>query len=323
LLADAGKVLTQHADELDVFEKSLDRLTRIANGLSPALSQHLKQMRHANRDVEKAIQGTIEELIATCGDLFTKEQSHLAAYQEKTEAFDGTLEDLDRDALLAAIASKLLNMVHDLRDENRVIRDEVRAAQDRTIELMARAYAAEQIARLDTLTQLPNRRAFDEAHAECHNALKHSGQPYCLVLIDVDHFKSVNDAFGHAAGDAVLSMIGRVLRESRRTSDHVCRLGGEEFGLLLPRCEEESARSVGERYRRKIASATLRYRNHELSVTASCGIAQAILGETRSRLLERADAALYAAKMRGRDQICVYQDVALEDRSTPEEAATE
>ena len=86
------------------------------------------------------------------------------------------------------------------------------------------------------------------------------------MLVDIDHFKAVNDQYGHAAGDTVLSMIGQILRESCRTSDHVCRLGGDEFGILLPRCEEHPAELVAQQCRRKVEAATLRYGDQEISV---------------------------------------------------------
>lgn len=309
LLAAASKVLAEHADELEVFEHTLDTQASVENcGSGSPLAKQIEQVRRANRHVEQTIDSTLAGLIAACGDLLSAEQSDLEAYQKKTDAFDRSLEALDLEALLAGIASKLLDMVHELRDENKVIRDEVVAAKDKTIELLTRAHAAEQDARLDPLTQLPNRRAFDEAHAEFNSLLERNGQPYCVVLLDIDHFKLINDRFGHSAGDAILSMIGRVLRDNRRSSDQICRLGGEEFALLLPRCEEGPARWVAERFRQKIESASLRYRGQQLSVTVSCGVAQAVLGETKSRLLQRADSALYAAKLRGRNQTCVDRD---------------
>ncbi|MHC4401101.1 MAG: sensor domain-containing diguanylate cyclase [Planctomycetota bacterium] len=322
LLTAASKVLTEHADELEVFEHSLDAHAAEQRDDASSLARHVEQIRRANKNVEQTIDSTIAGLINACADLLSSEQSNLEAYQKKTSALDTTLAGLNQETLLAGIASKLLDMVHELRDENKAIRDDVAAAKDKTIEFMTRAHAAEQDARVDPLTQLPNRRAFDEAHAACDDALKRHGQPYCLILIDIDHFKLVNDRHGHSAGDAILSMIGRVLRESRRTSDQVCRLGGEEFALLLPQCEEEPARLVAERFRRKIEAAVLGYRNQQLSVTVSCGVAQVVSGESRSRLLQRADSAMYAAKLRGRNQTCLAREVESQETSPIQQAAT-
>jgi diguanylate cyclase len=306
LLSEVGYALTEHGEQIGVFQEALDRqpIPRDGQG-AELLGQQVDQMRQANRRVEQTIDTTIAGLIASCRELLHREQDQLESYQEKTSTFDRALAETDRETLLAGMAHQLLGMVHELRRENKAIREEVTAAKDRTIELMTRAHAAEQTARLDPLTQLPNRREFDEIQASCHEALVRKGQPYSLILIDIDHFKSVNDRYGHVAGDAVLSMIGRVLAECRRTSDNVCRLGGEEFAVVLPRCGANSARIAAERYRTRIAAASLRYRDDELSVTVSCGVAQAGLGESASNLLERADAALYAAKMQGRNRTCI------------------
>jgi diguanylate cyclase len=318
LLVATGKALAEHGNELEVFEQSLATQSAEAEDNAHDSStglQGVEQLRRANRDIEQTVERTIEELLSTCGDLLAVEQSHLEAYQQGTEALDDTLNGLCRDDLLTGIAGKLLGMVHDLRVENRAIRTEVTAAKDKMLELMERAHSAEQTARVDALTRLPNRRAFDEAHAECNDSLESRGYPYCLILVDVDDFKTVNDQFGHAAGDALLSLIGRLLRDCCRTSDHVCRLGGDEFGVLLPRCTERPARLVAEQCRRKIASVTLHYGDHKLSATVSLGVAEAIPGETRSRLLQRADSALYAAKIQGRNRACVDRATETEEVS--------
>lgn len=307
LLSAVSKVLSHHADELGNFEKSLRGGAEREPSQVEELDNQIRRMRSANHTVEQTVDDTLECLVATCGEQLASEQAHLEAYQDKTKQLDRTLATVPREELLAGIASKLLDMVGELRAENRTVREEVVAAKDQAIEFMARAHAAEQVARLDALTQLPNRRAFDETFVELDDAFQRSGHPFSLIILDVDHFKKVNDQHGHAAGDAVLSMIGRVLLENRRTTDHASRLGGEEFVLMLPRCDAESARLVADRYRQKIQSAKLRYNNQYLSVTVSCGVAEASLNDTKRSLLQRADSAMYLAKIRGRNQVCVAE----------------
>jgi diguanylate cyclase len=307
LLTTVSRVLAEHADELGNFERSLHTDTPEVPDQPELLEDRIHRMRSANETVEKTVDDTLEHLVAICGEQLSAEQSHLEEYQGKTRKLDRTLATVPRDELLAGIATKLLDMVQELRKENKIVREEVVSAKDQTIEFMARAHAAEQVARVDALTQLPNRRAFDETFIEIDDAFQRSGHPFSLILLDIDHFKTVNDSHGHAAGDAVLSMIGRVLLENRRTTDHISRLGGEEFALLLPRCDAASARLVADRYRQKLQSAKLRYNDQYLSVTVSGGVAEATLNDTKRSLLQRADAALYAAKNRGRNQVCVAE----------------
>jgi diguanylate cyclase (GGDEF)-like protein len=296
-LAAVGKAMSDHEETLCHFERSLQDSEEECPGVSS-----FETMRRANRSVEKAIDRTTAEIVDVCGDLLSDEQARLEAYQEKTSAFDSTLNDADPEAQLTHATCVLLSMVRELREENKVVRDEVAASKDKIIQLLSRASSAEKSARTDPLTGLFNRRAFSEALVQCGQSHVHHGHPFSVIMIDVDHFKHVNDEYGHAAGDAVLSLLARILQDHSRTSDHVFRLGGEEFAVLLPQCDEKAAKIVAERRRKAIETAILRYAEHQLSITVSCGVAQAFSGESQADLLERVDAALYAAKRGGRNR---------------------
>jgi len=152
----------------------------------------------------------------------------------------------------------------------------------------------------DLLTGLFNRRAFDDLmHRELSLRDRH-GHDLSLVMIDLDHFKAVNDTYGHHAGDAVLRDLADILREVCRPSDLPCRWGGEEFACLLPQTDLENAAKVAERLRAAIEA-------HDFpevgKVTASLGISQAGLDENEERFCKRADEALYKAKEGGRNRV--------------------
>ncbi|HET9691703.1 MAG TPA: GGDEF domain-containing protein [Acidimicrobiales bacterium] len=164
----------------------------------------------------------------------------------------------------------------------------------------------ERLAAVDGLTGLANRRAFDTGlDREVAGALRR-GEPLSLVLIDIDHFKRVNDTRGHTGGDEVLRAVAGVLAAACRTQDLVARYGGEEFAVVLPGCPAEAARVIVERARRAMAAEPLFG-----GVTVSAGVATlpdhagAAVG-----LVEAADAALYAAKAAGRDRVTVAPRVA-------------
>lgn len=122
-----------------------------------------------------------------------------------------------------------------------------------------------------------------------------------MVLFDVDRFKSFNDNHGHAAGDAVLAAIAKVVSERRRSTDFVARVGGEEFAILLTHTTLGKAEQCIAGYRRSIETTTLRTNGQLLRVTASFGAAEVLPGELAGDLKERADRALYAAKASGRN----------------------
>ncbi|ONF44030.1 GGDEF domain-containing protein [Marinobacter lutaoensis] len=170
-----------------------------------------------------------------------------------------------------------------------------------------RFIALEQMALTDTLTGVPNRRALDEDLGRiCHLADRHN-ESHSLILVDLDHFKAVNDTHGHLIGDQVLRMSADGLTRTLRNSDRVYRFGGEEFAVLLPHTDAPHAREAAERIRLALASLALdRLVGAPLRITASCGVATHLAGEGPEQWLARADEALYRAKQAGRNQTRVF-----------------
>ncbi|OAI53488.1 hypothetical protein AYO47_04755 [Planctomyces sp. SCGC AG-212-M04] len=155
------------------------------------------------------------------------------------------------------------------------------------------------LAATDGLTGLANRRAFYERlDQECHAAVRHD-RPLSLILLDIDHFKSYNDSFGHPAGDDALKTVGWLLKEGIREIDVAGRVGGEEFAILLPETDETEALQIAERLRRVIGE----YRWPLRRITASLGLATFCGADNdRELIVEAADQALYQSKRGGRDQ---------------------
>jgi diguanylate cyclase (GGDEF)-like protein len=127
---------------------------------------------------------------------------------------------------------------------------------------------------------------------------------FSLLLLDVDHFKALNDKYGHPAGDVVLAAIGHTLRSAVRREDAVARYGGEEFAILLPNTTLEQAALVAEKVRESIGSFIVNHGGKSISTTISGGLTAIHAGDTAESLVQRADAALYAAKASGRNRTC-------------------
>ncbi len=154
----------------------------------------------------------------------------------------------------------------------------------------------------DFLTDVPNRRSFDEQLAGAIELAKRHGDPVSLLVIDIDHFKSVNDMHGHAAGDRVLKAVAKILNDTRRASDFLARYGGEEFVMILPQTSADQALAVADRLREKVASTRLRLENTGLNVTVSMGAGEVFPeSDTKESLFARVDGALYRAKHEGRN----------------------
>jgi two-component system, cell cycle response regulator len=133
--------------------------------------------------------------------------------------------------------------------------------------------------------------------------------PVSLIMFDLDHFKDVNDRYGHLCGDAVLANVGRRMKDVLRGSDLKCRYGGEEFLVLLPETPLHGARRVAETLRREIAERPIPWAGEALTVTASFGLTQALPGEISIQsVVARADAALYRAKEEGRNCVRIASD---------------
>jgi len=310
-LAETSNQLSSAQDALSTHGQQLIKFSDVAEsagiGDDRSVAAASDELKRANVALLEAIS---EELINAIGNQLGSNTPDLLPYRNRTIAIDDELGKADTSNVSAVVTGTIIKEVSNLRRENDELRAEVERTKNQLVEQIRRAESAEQVARVDTLTQLPNRRAFEEAHARCHSDLDRYGIPYCIVVIDLDHFKQVNDEFGHAAGDAALSLVGRVLRDAQRATDYACRLGGEEFSLLLRKCELQDAMRVAERFREKIGSAKLRFNGTSIMVTASIGVSQASSDESSRRVLERADQALYTAKAAGRDNVQCWSEPA-------------
>ena len=172
----------------------------------------------------------------------------------------------------------------------------------------------EQLAQVDPLTKLANRRAFDSRlHAEWERGAA-LGHPVSLLMIDVDHFKPFNDHYGHVAGDECLQVVGNTLASTARTrTDISARYGGEEFAILLPCVGLEIAVEVAERVRKAVEALNIAHCDAPAGqVTVSIGVASFVpmVGDAR-QLVKTADIALYAAKRRGRNTVVAHGAVVL------------
>jgi diguanylate cyclase (GGDEF)-like protein len=172
-------------------------------------------------------------------------------------------------------------------------------SEERTRDLRA-------LATLDPLTNLYNRRQFETlARAELARCQRYM-RPCSFLMIDIDHFKSVNDTFGHEMGDWILKMVATTLGSARRDADVVARFGGEEFVIMMPETTLEAAATVAEQIRSMVFANAMAVGESRLSVTISLGVSQATLNSPSiEAVLRHADRALYDAKQSGRNRVCI------------------
>lgn len=201
---------------------------------------------------------------------------------------------------------EMLNALH-VGELERAAAD-LASANDRASELETRLLAQTvlfgRMATEDPLTGLYNRRyMYDHLAREILRSAR-SGQTLSLLLIDIDHFKHINDRFGHSIGDAVLQACAEILRSTLRAEDVISRFGGEEFAVVLPQVGEESATMLAERLRGAVATYPWRTLDSQLQVTVSVGVADFVNAATMDDVVSLADALLYQAKRSGRNRVC-------------------
>ena len=229
--------------------------------------------------------------------------NHLTQLRTATE--DGSFQDV-KQALLAVVEG--ISALVDERKERQQQRLEHLGEKLRVVE--EELGGARKLMTLDALTQLYNRGALDLQLERTASVSFFSGTSACILMVDVDHFKHVNDTHGHPAGDVVLQQLAkRLVSTFPRKTDFIARYGGEEFCVLLQGAGEELSHRLGERLLEAVRGEEFSYQDITIPVTASIGLAELLPGETVLSWLERADRALYRAKDNGRNQLCLATEM--------------
>ena len=219
-----------------------------------------------------------------------------AAAGQWERAYRNLLEHTSLQQRLRATAQEMQIVAQQVEDEVRRMREERDAALQRLSEV-------EELAVRDPLTGLANRWSFDEHLKDLSGR---TDSRFCLAVIDLDHFKVVNDTYGHATGDEVLKAFSALLTRRIRAGDLACRFGGEEFALVLHRLDADQAAAVVEDLLARFREVVVTYESHRLTgLTFSAGIAEHAAGD-ESGLFDRADAALYAVKQSTRDGVAIF-----------------
>jgi len=198
------------------------------------------------------------------------------------------------------------------------VEERLRMIERENVDLTMRSRALAEVSAKDALTGLYARwYVMEKIEEELNRAMRH-GSAMAVMMVDLDHFKKINDSYGHLAGDLVLQTVGQLVKDSLRVYDIPGRYGGEEFCLMLPETPIENTAVVAERIRKNVAAAAMSHDERNIQVTASIGVAG--IGEntgiaralTATELIERADRALYRAKETGRNRVEQWDNLLLQ-----------
>jgi len=175
--------------------------------------------------------------------------------------------------------------------------------QSRITKLESALLVAKQEVKEDYLTHVATKRALSDELGRVEDAFNRYKVDYTLCFIDIDHFKMVNDTYGHEAGDVILSTVGKILRKYVRQVDFVGRYGGEEFLIILPSVELAQGVAFAGKIRSIVEQFKFLYKNERINITVSCGVAQRSLNASSEETVNAADALLYKAKEMGRNRV--------------------
>ncbi|MBL1276923.1 MAG: diguanylate cyclase [Ectothiorhodospiraceae bacterium] len=207
------------------------------------------------------------------------------------------------------VIAKLIEETLRMQETSKTLQDELEKTNKDLMQLRTDYKRVRQESLIDPLTGIQNRRAFDESLSENCTQAGASHQPLCLLLVDIDFFKKVNDTHGHVVGDAVLKQVANVINDTVRGGDVLARYGGEEFAVLLPNTPMDGAERVADNICNIVRNCSM----NQLSVgaeigriTVSVGVAQFHSSESGEAFVVRSDTALYRAKESGRNRVCTH-----------------
>lgn len=295
LISSMRQQMEQENKELQTFLQQLgDNLKEIDQNLSGAQSSQKESMSsgrefdavvHAHvKDIQTTVEAAPEssELKQQIQGRLDAIRKHLDQYRETEESRQQQLEDQ---------LERLNSRVHGMESEGEKLRRRLEEKHEQAVR--------------DPLTGLYNRLAYDERVVQEFARWKRYGQSLVMMMIDVDHFKNVNDTYGHKAGDKALVLIADQLRNNLRESDFLARFGGEEFVVLMPETDLDSAVIAAEKLRAAVEQCQFHYQSSQVSITISSGLAQLRKDDSSESLFKRADEAMYRAKVAGRNQCLV------------------
>ncbi len=293
LIAEMRNLVQKEQREIEDFLKQLtDRLQELdlnlqgAQEVSSSAQQDGAALDRTVQDHVREIESSVRDA-TSIGELKQSVQQRLDALRSHLEVYRST--EGERQQQLSEQLSTLTTRLGALESEATELRKRISAERSQAL--------------LDPLTGIPNRLAYQERSVQELARWKRFKTPLCLFVWDVDKFKSVNDTYGHKAGDKVLTTIAKLLHTQIRETDFLARYGGEEFIMLTSGAELGAARELAEKLRKAVETCGFHFRGEAVTITISCGISAFRDGDSVESAFERADKAMYRAKQAGRNQI--------------------
>jgi len=312
ILADlVVSALGTEQEEFEAFLKSLnERLNQLQQWLAQGEALETK-FSDASKDFDEKMRHHLDDLksVLASGDT----QALKGSVSKQLDDVFATLDSFKLEQRSREIAFQ--EHIKHLGDRLKAMESELQQAKEQLSKSQLKAMT-------DSLTGLPNRGAYDLVIQKEFERVKRYGGDLSLLVCDVDKFKSINDSYGHQAGDKVLQLISRQVKKGTRETDILARYGGEEFVVVLPETAAKDAFQVGEKIRKEVAKSPFHFKGTRVQITISCGIAAFKPGYRPEQVFDAADAALYKAKEGGRNQCQIGELVGAPAEDEPDADVT-
>ncbi len=266
-----------------------------------------------------AVGADLERAIAETTEILKKTGVATERYGETLEGVDGALQSAGSAEQIQNVVSNLVEQTRRMAEQNRTANESLNQSNNEIAELKVRMADIRSEALTDPLTGLANRRAFNEQLTDCLATAAEDKKPLSLLMLDIDHFKSFNDTYGHQLGDEVIRLVAGCMSANTKEQDTAARYGGEEFAIVLPQTSMHDAKVIAEQIRVVVAGQKIVRKTSRQtlgSVTLSIGVAEFRPGESEDDFIARADAALYAAKHAGRNCVQLTTDAEVDENLT-------
>ena len=269
-------------------------------------------VKHGLREATATLKATMTTFVSRLSDVLAANDEYQGRISTHVERIRGT-EDVRE---LNSILESLLDETRSAQADNRRAHDQLVHERDAALQAESRIHELENqlaqmsaLVREDPLTHSLNRRGLDDEFARESSRADRYNAPFCLAVIDIDNFKALNDKRGHQTGDEALIHLVKIAREELRLTDHIARLGGEEFLIIMPNTPLDEAARIITRLQRSLTKKYFLDNNEKVLITFSAGVALRAEGEPQEAAIARADAAMYQAKQTGKNRVCTALDV--------------
>jgi diguanylate cyclase len=264
-------------------------------------------VKHSLREATVTLKATMTTFVSRMSDAVAVSDEYQAKIAGHVERISNT-EDV---AELSRIMESLLEDTRAGQADSRRAHDQLVEQRDVALQAEARIKQLETqltemsaLVREDPLTHSLNRRGLDDEFAREASRADRYNAPFCIAVLDIDNFKALNDLRGHQTGDDALVHLVKIAKEELRLTDHIARMGGEEFLVLMPSTPLDEAAKIITRLQRSLTKKYFLANNEKVLITFSAGVAERSTGETQEASIARADAAMYEAKQRGKNRVC-------------------